>query len=148
MRLLVGGAYLAIGVAWGLLDAQRVTGIAMGAVMAAGGLVLLLTRRFRLPARALWTVVAGTVVLGALAGLAVRSMAAGGMYGYTERRGFPFAWLTRGAVSDTEDAARQAAEAAAWQVGVAPLLGTVVVYAAAGILVLGIALALRRRRTP
>ncbi len=143
-RLLLGGAYLALGVAWGLGDAPRVTGIVMGVVMAAGGLVLLLTRRFRLPARSLWAVVAGTVLLGALAGLTVRSTAMGGMYGYTERRGFPFAWLTRGAVADDADAARQAAEAAAWQVGVAPLLGTVVVYAAAGILVLVLALALRR----
>ncbi len=147
-RLFVGGAYLAVGVAWGLLDVQRATSIAMGVVMAASGLALLMTRRFTLPTRPLWAVVAGTTLLGALAGLAVHSAVMGGMYGYTERRGFPFAWLTRGAVAADADAAREAAETAAWQVGVAQLLGNVVVYASVGILVLVLALSLRRHRRP
>ena len=143
-RLVLGGANLAGGVAWVLLNPERVTDVAMGAVMAASGLVLLMTRRFRLPARPLWAVVGGTVVLGALAGLAVHSTVVGGMYGYAERRGFPFAWLSRGGEADELDAARRAAESAAWQVGVLPLLGDVVVCASAGLLVLVLARSLRR----
>ncbi len=146
VRLVLGGVNLAGGLAWALLNLDRVIDIAIGAVLAASGLVLLMTQRFRLPARPVGTAVGVTVVLGALAGLAVRSTVIGGMYGYAERRGFPFAWLTRGGEADELDAARRAAEAAPWQVGLLPLLGDVVVCASAGLLVLVLAQWVRRHR--
>ena len=146
----VFGAFSLVGgLTWILLNLhgpRPVADIATGVILAAGGLVLLMPHRVRLPARPAWAVAAVAALAGAVAGLAVRSTAFGGMYAYVEQRGFPFAWLNRGGVADDPDTARQLAALDPWNVNVLPLIGDVVVWAYAGILVLVIVRRLRRGR--
>ncbi len=145
----LGAFSLVGGLTWILLNLHSprpVVDITVGVVLAAGGLVLLMPHRVRLPARTTWAVAGAAALVGAVAGLAVRSSALGGMYAYVERRGFPFAWLTRGGVADDPDTARQLAATDAWNVNVLPLIGDVFVWAYAGILIFALVRRLRHDR--
>lgn len=146
----VFGAFsLVAGLTWILLNLHSpwpVTDIAVGVVLAVGGLVLLMPHRVHLPMRATLAAAVTAAVAGSVAGLAARSAAMAGMFAYVERRGFPFAWLNRGGVADEPEAARQAAATDAWNVNVLPLVGDLVVWAYAGILVLVLVRHLRRQR--
>ena len=120
--------------------------VAVGVVLAAGGLVLLMPHRVRLPTRASWTVAAAAALAGVLAGLVRHEALLGGMYAYVERRGFPYAWLSRGGVADDPATARQLAATDGWQVNVLPLIGDAVVWAYAGLLILVLVRRLRGDR--
>jgi hypothetical protein len=145
----LGAFTLVGGLLWILLNLHSprpVVDIAAGAVLAAGGLVLLMPHRVRLPGGRTWAVAGAAALVGAVVGLVAHSVALGGMYAYVERRGFPFAWLTRGGVADDPETARQLAAMDAWNVNVLQLAGSVVVWAYAGILVLVLVRRLRGDR--
>lgn len=145
----LGAFSLVGGLTWILLNLhgpRPAVDIAVGVVLATGGLVLLMPHRVRLPARTTWAVATAAALVGAVAGLAVRSSALGGMYAYVERRGFPFEWLARGGVADDPDTAQRLAGMDAWNVNVLPLIGDGFVWAYAGILILVLVRRLRRGR--
>ena len=136
----VFGAFSLVGgLTWILLNLHSprpAADIATGVVLAAGGLVLLMPHRVRLPARIAWAVAGAAALAGAFAGLVARSTALAGMYAYVERRGFPFAWLERGGIADDPATARQLAAMDPWNVNVLPLVADAVVWAYAGLLIL------------
>jgi hypothetical protein len=142
----LGAFSLVGGLLWILLNLHSprpVVDVAVGVVLAAGGLVLLMPHRVRLPAGRTWAVAGAAALVGGAAGLAAHSAALGGMYAYVERRGFPFAWLSRGGVADDPDTARRLAATDAWNVNVLPLIGDVLVWAYAGILIFALVRRLR-----
>lgn len=144
-----GGFSLVGGLTWILLNLHSpwpVTDIAVGLVLAAGGLVLLMPHRVHLPTRATWAAAVIAAAAGSVAGLAARSTELAGMYTYVERRGFPFGWLNRGGRADDPETARQLAAIDPWNVNVLPLIGDVVVWAYAGILIFVLVRHLRGRR--
>jgi hypothetical protein len=144
----VGGVSLVAGLLLlgiGLLTATPSTHhLVFGAVVAAGGAVLLLARRLRLPARSGGAGAAGAALAGTAAGLLAVRVSAGGMFAYAEHRGYPFAWLHRGATADTAEAARAAAQDAPATVEWVTLLADAAFWAYAGLLVAAAAAVARR----
>jgi hypothetical protein len=148
-----GGFSLVAGLTWILLNAQGprpaadiAVDVVVGAVLAAGGLVLMMPHRVRLPTRPAWLVAGAAAVLGSTAGLVVSSTSLAGIYAYVENRGFPFGWLTRGGIADDPATARQLASMDAWDVNVLPLIGGALVWAYAGILIFVLVRRLRAGR--
>ena len=136
---LFGAFSLIGGLTWMLLNLHGpnpVLDLVVGVVLALGGLVLLMPHRIAVPMRAGW-ITAGVAGLGGTAaGLWVRSVQECCMFAYVEHRGFPFAWLDRGAAAETPGLARAAAAAADWHVSVLPLVADAVLWAYAGLVVL------------
>jgi hypothetical protein len=99
----------------------------VGAVLALGGLVLLMPHRLRLPRTVTWIAAAVAGLGGTAAGLAAGSAMVCCMFAYVAERGFPFRWLRRGGVADDSETARRLAEASGWHVDVASLAVNVVV---------------------
>ncbi|MFG1602984.1 hypothetical protein [Actinoplanes sp. NPDC049265] len=146
---ILGAVSLVAGLTWILLHLGSPpdwAGVAVGTIIALGGLVLLMPHRVRLPGRAAGLVALGAAVAGALAGLLIESTATCCAYAFSEGRGWPFEWLSRLGTGDSAETARRVALGAGWDVGVAPLLLDVFVWAYAGILVLTLVTLLRRRR--
>ena len=144
----LGAISLVGGLTWILLNLSPpvpAVDVAVGAVVALGGLVLLMPHRVRLPRRPAWLVALGTGVAGTVAGLLVSSAAVCCMFAYVEGRGFPFKWLSRGAAADSPDVARRVTESLGWDVDVASLLLSVFVWAYLGILILTVVTLVRRR---
>lgn len=145
----LGAISLVGGLTWILLNLSPpvpAVDIAVGVVVALGGLVLLMPHRVRLPRRPGWLVALGTGVAGTVAGLLASSAAVCCMYAFVEGRGFPFTWLSRGAVADSPDVARSVTASTGWEVDVATLLLSVFVWAYLGILILTVVTLLRRGR--
>ncbi|MFD1373484.1 hypothetical protein [Actinoplanes sichuanensis] len=118
-----------------------------GLAMAGGGLVLLLWRRIRLPVRLVGVVSVVVGAAGTVAGLIVRTVSTGGMFGWFEDRGWPFAWLARGGLADSPDEARRLAVAGGWGVDWTRLAADVVVWAYTGlVLICLIGLAVRAQK--
>lgn len=143
----VGAVSLVGGLTWILLNAARPVAwvdVGVGAVVAAGGLVLLMPHRVRLPHALAWPVAGGAGVLGTAAGVLSVTTYLCCMFVYGEGRGFPFRWLTRGAEADDPAAARRLAAGAGWDVDVASLLVNAFVWAYAGILILTVVTLVRR----
>jgi hypothetical protein len=149
-RALAGGISLVLGLLWVLMNttegsAAHPTDIVVGVVLAAGGLVLLMPHRIRLP-RLATAVVATTVgVIGTVAGLAVKTAQSCCMYGYVVDRGWPFHWLSRGGQGDDLATAYRMEQAASWDLHVS-LLVDLVLWAYAGMLLVVIAVLVRRAR--
>ncbi|MBO3740426.1 hypothetical protein [Actinoplanes flavus] len=127
MSLLVGGFWLVMSPNGGDL-----TDAFMGAVVAAGGLVLLLWHRLGLSGRPVSVAAGAAGVTGTLAGLTVYAGGVCCMFSFSESRGWPLTWLGRGAVADTEDEAIRLARAESWGVYPSDLLVDLVVWAYAG----------------
>ncbi len=145
----LGAFSLVGGLLWILLNLHSprpVVDVAVGVVLAAGGLVLLMPHRARLPAKPTWVVAGAAALAGTAAGLAVGSSALGGMYAYVQYRGFPFGWLSRGGIADDPATARQLASVDPWNVNVLPLIGGALVWAYAGILIFVLVRRVRGRR--
>jgi hypothetical protein len=149
----LGAFSLVAGLTWILLNVQGsrpsaavAIDVAVGVVLAAGGLVLLMPHRARLPAKPTWVVAGAAALAGTAAGLAVGSSALGGMYAYVQYRGFPFGWLSRGGIADDPATARQLASVDPWNVNVLPLIGGALVWAYAGILIFVLVRRVRGRR--
>jgi hypothetical protein len=102
-------------------------------VLAAGG-TLFFWHRLRPSA----TFVAVGAAVGAVAGplgtLFVRTERLCCMFGWSENRGWPYAWLSRGGDADTPEAARQVAIAAGWSPDPVYLVADVALWASAGFL--------------
>jgi hypothetical protein len=149
-RALAGGISLVLGVLWILLNsvenAARVTDIVVGVVLTAAGLVLLMPHRVRLPRPATAIVAAVVGLGGTMAGLAVRTAQLCCMFGFFVDRGWPFHWLSRGGTADTPAAAYRLEQGASWDVNVLTLAADLVLWAYAGMLLVVIAVLVRRAR--
>jgi hypothetical protein len=146
-RGLLGAVSLVGGLTWILLNLgapRPVTDMIVGVVLAAGGLVLLMPHRVELPGRATAAAVVGAGVGGTLAGILAESTQLAGMYTYLAARGWPSAWLARGAVAADPATARQVAEQASWQVDVVNLVADLYVWGLVGLLLVAGAGLLRR----
>jgi hypothetical protein len=146
---ILGAVSLVAGLTWVLLHVASPpdwAGIVEGTIIALGGLVLLMPHRVRLPRRSAGLVAAGAALAGTVVGLLAKSTATCCSFAYSEGRGYPFEWLSRLGTGDSPDTARRVALGAGWEVGVAPLLLNVFVWAYAGILILTLVTLLRRRR--
>jgi hypothetical protein len=134
----LGAVSLVGGLTWLLLNLHGpriATDVLVGAVLAAGGLVLLMPHRIRLRPARTTAVAVTTAVVGTLAGLVVSTAQLGGMWVYVMARGYPFRWTGRGAQAKDADTARRLAEAADWQIDVVALAGDVLFWGFAGLLV-------------
>jgi hypothetical protein len=150
VRAFAGGISLVLGLLWILMNssegnAAHSTDIVVGVVLAAGGLVLLMPHRIRLPRLATAVVATAVGVLGTVAGLAVKTAQSCCMYGYVVDRGWPFHWLSRGGQGDDPATAYRLEQAASWDVHVS-LLVDLVLWAYAGMLLVVIAVLVRRAR--
>jgi hypothetical protein len=136
-----------VGSAWSLLNLHGphpVVDLAVGAVLAAGGLVLLLPHRIELPPLAT-TIAAGVAALaGTAAGLASSSAQSCCDFAYIVDRGWPFHWVQRGALASDPDTARRLAQAGNWQVGALSLAADLLLWAYVGILIVAGAVLIRR----
>jgi hypothetical protein len=143
----VGGLSLVGGLTWLLLNLHGPApsvDVAVGAILAIGGLVLLMPHRLRLPRAATGIAAAVAGIGGTAAGLAAGSATVCCMFAYVAERGFPFRWLRRGGVADDPEMARRLAEASGWHVDVASLAVNLVVWAYAGILLVALVVLARR----
>ncbi|MEV4636277.1 hypothetical protein AB0J80_02900 [Actinoplanes sp. NPDC049548] len=137
LRNLVGAVALVLGLTWILLNLHAPSpfrDMAVGVVLAGGGLVLLMPHRVRLPALTTATTAAATATVGTLAGLLTERSQLGGMYGYVMARGWPYQWLARGATADDPQTARALAEQAGWQVDAVNLAANFVFWGLLGLL--------------
>ena len=111
LSLVAGGFWLVMA-----LTVPYPRDIFVGAAVAAGGGVLLAWKRLRPPVRPAIAVAALGGVAGTAAGLAVRRVDMGGMFGWSEHRGWPFAWLGRAGLADSIEEARRQATTGGWGV--------------------------------
>ncbi|MFI7597190.1 hypothetical protein [Actinoplanes sp. NPDC049681] len=138
LRGLFGALALVLGLTWILLTMHGPApfrDLAVGTVLAAGGLVLLMPHRLPLPARVTTLAAAATATVGALAGLLTERTQTGGMFGYVAGRGWPYEWLARGASADDPQTARALAEQAGWQVDAVNLAANLVFWGLLGLVV-------------
>ena len=143
----LGGVSLVGGLTWLLLNLhapEPSVDVAVGAVLALGGLALLLPHRLRLPHVATWIAAAVAAIGGTAAGLTAGSTAVCCMFAYVEGRGFPFRWLWRGGVADDPAVAQPLALSSGWDVDVASLAVGVVVWAHAGVVLVALVVLIRR----
>ena len=134
-----GAVSLVGGLTWMLLNLHGpapIVDLAVGAVLALGGLVLLMPHRIHLPGRTTALAAAAAGIAGTAAGVAGKTAHVCCMFAYIVERGYPFRWLTRGGVADDPEVARRLAATDGWHVDVASLAANLVVWAYAGILVL------------
>jgi hypothetical protein len=139
---LFGALTLVGGLTWLLLNwdgLHAAVDSTAGVIFAAGGLVLLMPHRVRLPGRLTSAAAAGTAVAGTLGGLAVGATQACCTFVYATARGYPFHWLQRGAIADDPDTARRLALGAEWHADWVALAGDVLFWAYAGLLVVAVA---------
>ena len=148
LRGLLGALSLVGGLTWILLNLSAPrpgTDVLVGGVLAAGGLVLLMPHRVRLPGRLTAAASAVAAVAGTLAGTLSESTGISGMIGYFAVRGWPSAWLSRGALADDLATARERAEQSGWQLDAVNLAANLYFWAFVGLLVVAAAGLLRRR---
>ena len=149
LRWLLGAASLVAGLTWILINTSGPSALLdalVGCVLAAGGLVLLMPHRIRLPriatAAAMTVTAVGGAALGLLAGRAQTCC----MYAYIADRGWPFHWVQRGAVADDPDTAQRLTQGANWHVDLVSLAGNLLVFAYAGLVLVVIVVLVRSRR--
>ncbi|MBB3097265.1 putative membrane protein YphA (DoxX/SURF4 family) [Actinoplanes campanulatus] len=133
-RAAIGLISLVLGGFWLVMSPNGgdLTDAFMGAVVAAGGLVLLLWHRLGLSGRLVSVAAGAAGVTGTLAGLTVYASGICCMFSFGESRGWPLTWLGRGAVADTSDEAIRLARLESWGVYPTDLLIDLVVWAYAG----------------
>ncbi len=105
-----------------------------GLVLLAAGVTLIFWHRLRPPG--VWSAVGAvaSAAAGTLGTLPVRTEKICCMFGFSEDRGWPYAWLWRGGTADTPEAARELAVTAGWQVDPVHLVMDVAFWAYAGFL--------------
>jgi hypothetical protein len=149
IRLTVGQVSLTFGMFWLVMNVTVAVDrhVFTGVALAGGGLVLLLWRRIRLPVRLVTVVSVAVGLAGTAGGLIVRTVTTGGMFGWFEDRGWPFAWLGRGGLADSVDEAQRQAVAGGWATDGTRLAADVVVWAYTGlVLICLIGLAVRAQK--
>lgn len=146
LRWLLGAFSLVAGFTWMLINLSNPSALVdalVGCVLVAGGVILLMPHRIKLPRRATAVVMTLAALVGAVAGLAVRRTTWSG-YAWFDERGWPFRWAQRGAIADDADTARRLTEGADWHIDLIALAGTLLVFAYAGLILIVIAVQIRR----
>ncbi|GAA2886225.1 hypothetical protein Acy02nite_41880 [Actinoplanes cyaneus] len=110
-----------------------------GLVPLAAGLALVFWHRLRPSAAGSAVGAVAGAAAGTFGTLAVRTEKLCCMFGWSESRGGPYAWLSRSGVADTPGAARELAVAAGWRPDVVHLLMDVAFWAYAGFLIVVVA---------
>ncbi|XVU24751.1 hypothetical protein ACQPZJ_47350 [Actinoplanes sp. CA-054009] len=144
-----GALSLVLGLTWILLNLHSASyrlDLLIGSVLAAGGLVLLMPHRVRLPGRVTAIVMAVFAVAGTAAGLAVSKSQLCCMFGFIVDRGWPFTWASRGASADDSETAIRLAADADWSVNVVSLSADLLLFSYAGLLLTVAVVLLRRSR--
>lgn len=147
LRGTFGAFSLVGGLTWLLINQHAATPLAdlmVGGVLAAGGLVLLMPHRVRLPRAVTAAAVGLAAAAGSLGSLAHEVTSTGGMFAYAAARGWPYPWVYRGGSAETPEMARSLALAADWQVDAVRLTADAVFWAYAGLLVVLVAVGVRR----
>ncbi|MEV6845415.1 hypothetical protein [Actinoplanes sp. NPDC051411] len=150
LRWLLGAGSLVAGFTWMLINLSNPSALVdalVGCVLVAGGVILLMPHRIRLPRRATAVVMTLAALVGTVAGLAGGQTTWSG-YAYIADRGWPFHWAQRGAIADDAETARRLTEGADWHVNLVSLAGTLLFYAYAGLVLIVIAVQVRRSRRP
>jgi hypothetical protein len=148
LRWLLGAGSLVAGFTWMLINLSNPSAIVdtlVGVVLVAGGVILLMPHRIRLPRRATALVMTVTALVGTVVGLAGGRTTWSG-YAYIADRGWPFHWAQRGAIADDPDTARRLTEGADWHVDLVALAGTLLFFAYVGLIAIVIAVQIRRSR--
>ncbi|HEY0532047.1 MAG TPA: hypothetical protein VGD29_10660 [Actinoplanes sp.] len=148
LRWLLGAGSLVAGFTWMLINLSNPSAIVdtlVGAVLVAGGVILLMPHRIRLPRRATAVVMTLAAIVGTVTGLAGGRTTWTG-YAYIADRGWPFHWAQRGAIADDAETARRLTEGADWHVDLVALAGTLLFFAYVGLVLIVIAVQIRRSR--
>jgi xanthosine utilization system XapX-like protein len=148
LRWLLGAGSLVTGFTWMLINLNNPSAIVdalVGCVLVAGGVILLMPHRIRLPRRATAVAMTVTALVGTVAGLAGGQTSWSG-YAYIADRGWPFHWAQRGAIANDADTARRLTESTDWHVNLVSLAGTLLVFAYTGLVAIVIAVQIRRSR--
>ena len=147
VRGLLGALTLVGGLTWILLNLHApgpVTDMIVGAVLTVGGLVLLMPHRVPLPGLRTLIGTAGVALLGTLAGLLAFNSHVAGMWAYIASRGWPFAWIARGAAADDPQTARALAEQSSWQIDAVNVAADLFFWAFVGLLLVAVTNSIRR----
>jgi hypothetical protein len=148
-RWLLGAFSLVAGLTWILFTVHGPTAVldlTVGVVLAAAGLVLLMPHRIRLPRLVTTIVMVMIGIAGTAAGLAHSTERTCCAYAYVLNRGFPFAWVQRAGVGADPATAERLAGGANWTVDLVSLAANLLLWAYAGMLLVVIAVLVRRRR--
>jgi hypothetical protein len=149
LRFVLGALSLVGGLTWILLNLHVSTAAldaGVGAVLAAGGLVLLMPHRIRLPRLVTALVMSGFALAGTAAGLLVESSRECCMFAYVSERGWPFHWVSRGGVADDPETAFRLAQSSGWSADVVSLAANLLVWSYVGLVLVVIAVLVRRAR--
>jgi hypothetical protein len=147
VRTLLGALSLVGGFTWVLLNlhgTHPALDSAVGLVLVAGGLVLLMPHRVRLPRRTTAAATTVAALAGSAAGLAASSAQVCCAFAYAAARGWPFAFVRRGGIADDPGTARRIAESANWHVDRVALTADLVLWAYAGMRVVVVGVLVRR----
>jgi hypothetical protein len=150
LRFVVGALSLVGGLTWVLLNLHvdsAVLDAAVGTVLAAGGLVLLMPHRIRLPRRVTAIVMAGFALGGTAAGLLVERSEVCCDVAYVSVRGWPFHLAARGAVADDPETASRLARSASWSVDAVSLAADLLLWSYVGLLLVVLAVLAHRLRS-
>jgi hypothetical protein len=148
LRWLLGAGSLVAGFTWALINTSNPSAVVdalVGCVLVAGGLVLLMPHRIKLPRRATAVAMTAAALAGTAAGLAEYQQTWSG-YAYIADRGWPFHWAQRGAIADDAETARRLTESADWHVDLVALAGTLLFFAYVGLVLVVIGVLIRRSR--
>jgi hypothetical protein len=147
---LIGALSLVGGLTWLLLNMHGphpAVDLLVGVVLSAGGLVLLMPHRFKLPGLAGAAGAAVVAILGTGAGLAVNTTQICCAFAYAESRGFPWPLMQRAAAAGTPETARNLALAANWQLDAISLVAGLLFWAHTGLLLVAATVLARRAWT-
>jgi hypothetical protein len=147
-RWLLGALSLVCGLTWILVTVHgpsAAVDLALGAVFAVAGLVLLMPHRIRLPRLVTTLAMVMAAIAGTAAGLAHATVRVGGAYAYVTDRGFPITWAQQGAIADDPATAERLAHAADWTVDLISLATDLLFWAYAGMILVVIAVLIRRK---
>jgi xanthosine utilization system XapX-like protein len=148
LRWLLGAGSLVAGFTWMLINLSNPSALVdtlVGLVLVAGGLVLLMPHRIRLPRRVTWVVMTAVALVGTVAGLASGRATWSG-YAYIAERGWPFHWAQRGAIAGDAETARRLTDGADWNLDLVALAGTLLFFAYVGLVLVVIVTLVRRSR--
>ncbi|GAA2640727.1 hypothetical protein Adu01nite_07910 [Paractinoplanes durhamensis] len=135
------------GLTWVLVATHGPTDLAVGLVLVAAGLVLLMPHRIRLPRRLTALVMAGFGLFGTAAGLVALTERTCCAYAYIADRGWPYTWLQRAAIADDPQVARRLADSADWTVDLVSLTTNLLLWAYTGMLLVVVGVLVRRARS-
>ncbi|MGK5679203.1 hypothetical protein [Actinoplanes sp. URMC 104] len=149
LRFVLGAVSLVGGLTWILLNLHVQTvvlDVAVGTVLAVGGLVLLMPHRVRLPRRATAVVMSVFALAGTAAGLLAGRSQTCCDFAYITDRGWPFHWAQQGALAGDFETARRLAQSASWTVDFLTLGVDLLIWSYVGLILVVIAVVARRPR--